>query len=104
MDYYLRANDEQHLWQALSAAGLTVETEEGPRAQGIDLDIIGVIYRETGAMITANSPDQGEFTYPETEPIPGFHANLRGDLSEEQIALLPLIDKPTTPVRIWFGD
>lgn len=104
MDYYLRANDEPHLWHTLAAAGLTVETEHGPRAQGIDLDIIGVIYRETGQMITANSPDQGEFTYPETEPMLGWHANLRGDLSEAQQLLLPLIDKPTAPVRIWFGD
>jgi hypothetical protein len=48
----------------------------------------------------------GTYTYEEQEPIEGYHANLRvvGELTEQQRAALPLIDKPATPNRVWFGD
>jgi hypothetical protein len=34
-------------------------------------------------------------------PLDGFHANLRGELSAEQIAQLPLIEAPQAPYRVW---
>jgi len=104
VDYYLRAESEQDLWQKLAEAGLASEHEGQRYATGIDLDVIGVIYRETGETITTSTPEMGEYSYPEMAPIPGFHANIRGELTEQQRLLLPLIEKPTTPVRVWFGD
>jgi hypothetical protein len=67
-------------------------------AQGVDLDIIGTIFKPTGRMI-----QMVEGECPETAAIPGYHANIRG-ITEEQAALLPTIAKPSSPVRIWAGD
>jgi hypothetical protein len=109
MDYYLKAESEEALWSALISAGVAKESEvdgiayKGPVA-GIALDVVGVIYKGTGQMIEVTSPEMGTFTYEEQEPIPGYHANIRGELTQEQQAALPLIDKPNAPVRIWFGD
>lgn len=56
--------------------------------------------------VEVNDPEMGTYTYEEHAPIEGFHANLRmrEELTDEQKALLPLIEKPSTPVRIWAGD
>ena len=108
-DYYLKAESEEALWSALISAGVAKESEvdgvtyKGPVA-GISLDVVGVIYKGTGQMVEVTSPEMGTFTYEEQEPIDGYHANIRGELTDEQKAALPLIDKPNAPVRIWFGD
>jgi hypothetical protein len=109
MDYYIKAESEEALWSALFAADVASEsTEDGVTYRGAKsgyaLDVIGLIYRGTGQMVEVNDPDMGTFSYEEQAPIEGFHANLRGNLTDEQKALLPLIDKPATPNRIWFGD
>lgn len=104
MDYYLKAESEEALWSALEAADLAGEYEGKKYAKGVALDVIGLIYKGTGNMIEVNSPDMGTYTYEEQAPIEGFHANIRGELTPEQEALLPLIAKPNNPVRIWFGD
>jgi len=109
MDYYIKAESEEALWSALFAADVAFEsTDEGVTYRGAKsgyaLDVIGLIYRGTGQMVEVNDPDMGTYTYEEQAPIEGFHANLRGNLTDEQKALLPLIDKPATPNRIWFGD
>jgi len=67
-------------------------------AQGVDLDIIGTIFKPTGNMIQS---EDGE--YPEMEALDGYHANIRG-ITAEQAALLPTIAKPNNPVRTWAGD
>jgi hypothetical protein len=80
MDIFLRAESESALYAALGDAGVVVETEGGQMtAPGYALDVIGPI---EGAI--------------------GFHANLRGELSEAQIAMLPVIATPNNPVRVWF--
>lgn len=90
MDYFLKAESEAALWQALEAAGI-VESIDGSfvKKQGYDLDIIGVIFKTTGEIV---------------EQIDGYHANIRtvSELTEEQIAVLPLIEAPSTPTRVWF--
>jgi hypothetical protein len=58
---------------------------------GYALDIIGPITRRIG----------GTDEEPIMQTLDGFHANLRGELSDEQIAKLPLIDAPANPVRVW---
>lgn len=109
MDYYIKAETEEALWSALFAADVASEsTEDGVTYRGAKsgyaLDVIGLIYKGTGQMVEVNDPDMGTYTYEEQAPIEGFHANLRGNLTDEQKTLLPLIDKPATPNRIWFGD
>ena len=123
--YYLKATDEAALWTALEAASLAhkeydredplnsrpddldIEAEwAGPTgayewiADTPMLDIIGTMYRETGTMLT----DGEGMDYPEMEAVDGYHANLREDLTDEQVALLPTIDAPTVPYRKWAGD
>ena len=123
--YYLKATDEQALWTALEAADLAVKDYDpedplnsrpadldmdaewaGPsgayewRSLSNMLDIIGIMYRETGNMLTT---DDG-MEYPEMEAIDGYHANLREELTDEQVAALPTVDAPATPYRKWAGD
>jgi len=112
MKYYLQATSEEALIQALEAANLYKKVysewdEEGnpigdfewQREGQYDLDTIGTIYKPTGTMLT----DEEGMEYPEMAALEGFHANIRG-ITTEQAALLPTIDQPTSPVRIWAGD
>lgn len=123
--YYLKATTESALWTALGEAGLAhkvynpddpanvapddlgyEETWDGPSgayewiADTPMLDIIGTMYRATGTMLT----DGEGMEYPEMEAVDGYHANLREELTDEQVALLPTIDAPTVPYRKWAGD
>lgn len=123
--YYLKATDEQALWTALEAADLAVKDYDpedplnsrpadlamdaewdGPsgayewRSLSNMLDIIGIMYRETGTMLTT----EDGMEYPEMEAIEGYHANLREDLTAAQEAELPTMDAPATPYRKWAGD
>jgi hypothetical protein len=101
-DYYLKTTDVETLWDILVGLDL-VETyvdDNGHtrhQAKGIDLDIIGEIYRPTEVITT----DSMGLQYPEYAPIEGFHANIRGELTEAQQAALPLIPAPKTPYRVW---
>ena len=98
-DYYLKTNNEKALWDCLVTLDLAIWNEESKRfyPKGINLDIIGTIYKSTGNEITTA---QG-YKFPETVAVPGFHANIRADLTEEQQAQLPLVAAPATPYRVW---
>jgi hypothetical protein len=105
-DYLLRADDEAALWAALLVAGLVTELPDPSGvmvkvpAGAAALDVIGAIWRPTGAMLV----DQHGLPVPEMAPVPGFHANLRteGLLPDTQLALLPLVTPlPATPDRVW---
>ena len=123
--YYLKATSETALWEALEAASLAhkeydptdalnsrpddLEPDaewDGPSgayewiADTPMLDIIGTMYSATGTMLT----DGEGMDYPEMEALDGYHANLREELTDEQVALLPTIDAPTVPYRKWAGD
>jgi len=122
--YYLKATTKAALWTALGAAGLAhkvynpddsanvapddlgpYETWEptGDFEWASDtqmLDVIGPIYVKTGVTLT----DAGGMEYPETQAVAGFHANLREELTDAQVAALPTVAAPTTPYRIWAGD
>ena len=123
--YYLKATSEAALWEALEAASLAHKEYDhtdalNSRPDDLDmdaewdgpsgayewiadtpmLDIIGTMYRETGTMLT----DGEGMEYPEMEAVDGYHANLREELTDEQVALLPTIDAPTVPYRKWAGD
>jgi hypothetical protein len=113
-DLYLKAKSEDALMDALIDAGVyldqdeVTETDEDgnviivqPEAKGlisgVSIDIIGVIFKPTGHMLVG---DDDEVT-DEMEAVPGYHANLRGSFTEEQKSKLPLIEAPSTPVRVW---
>ena len=117
MDYHLKAATETAFWTALISAGvvelveqqiigegeeLVTETERQVK-RGQNLDVIGVIWKPTGETITVKSIDDTDMEVPEMAPIEGFHANLRGGLTEEQIATLGsmIIEAPATPYRVW---
>jgi hypothetical protein len=122
--YYLKAESEEALFEALENAGVTqrhydmedpsnvrpadLDPEEAwtPTGEydslpvaGVDLDVIGTIFVPSGVMLT----DEEGNLYPEMLPAEGYHANIRG-ITPEQAELLPTIDAPANPVRKWAGD
>lgn len=105
-NYYLKFIDHADLEDTLIAAGLAeiqpiFGTENDTQfISNVTLDIIGLIYKPTGNTLTTEDGLQ----YPETLPIDGYHANLKAELTVDQEALLPLINKPTTPYRVWAGE
>jgi hypothetical protein len=117
MDYHLKATNEQALWTALIEAGVAEQVERQVPTQGEELatetirqpkpgqnlDIIGEIWKPTGKMIETVMLDETTREIPEMAPVEGFHANLRGGLSEEQIEALGdiVIPAPATPYRVW---
>jgi hypothetical protein len=117
MNYHIKTTDEASLWEALESADLAFKEydREDPlnkRTDGLDLewvptgaftwvakcqlDIIGTIQKPTGETAEVNG-----FTVPVMENIEGFHANLMANLTQEQKEMLPLIEAPATPVRVW---
>ena len=123
--YYLKATSEAALWEALEAASLAhkeydredplnvapdnlgyEETWDGPSgayewaSDTQMLDVIGTIYAKTGKVLT----DSEGFEYDETQAVAGYHANLRENLTDAQVAALPTVAAPATPYRIWAGD
>lgn len=117
MNHYLKAADEATLQAALIAAGILVaatvpvieiiddvptQTGEQPGfalAGGFALDTIGTISKPTGRTVTVDGLE-----VPEMTEIPGCHANLLGDLSDEQRAALGDVLLPTAPAnpfRVW---
>jgi hypothetical protein len=91
IDLYLMTATEAEMTAALLAAG--VIDDEGNPVSGVSLDHIGPFSRVTGY-------DKAD------EPIvvdyPGWHTNLRGNFSDEQLAeLTPLSVEPTVPHRVW---
>lgn len=100
-DYFLRAENRQAMDHALINAGLlsVIEGEPITSPEVAILDYIGQIPEETGHSLT----DEDGFEYPEMTPIDGYHANLRvrGELTPEQLAILPVIPKPNKPHRVF---
>jgi hypothetical protein len=91
IDLYLMTDTDAEMLVALIAAGVT--DEEGFPVAGVSLDHIGSFSRVTGY-------DKAD------EPIivdyPGYHTNLRGDFTDEQLAVLePISVQPAVPHRVW---
>jgi len=122
MNYYLKTNTEQEMWEALETANLAkkeydmedtlnnppedydsetngefVKTGKYDWVALCQLDMIGTIYQESGTMLT----DEEGNEYPEMIAIDGFHANLKTD---KVVTGLPTIDAPATPYRKWLGE
>ena len=97
IDFHLRASDEAAMTAALLTAGVTELFGETVRvASGYALDVIGTIYKPTGFFTEVDG-----MQIPVMAAMEGYHANLRGELTAEQIAALPIIVAPARPVRVW---
>lgn len=122
MNYYLKTNTEQEMWEALETANLAkkeydmedalnnppedydyetngefIKTGKYDWVALCQLDMIGTIYQKSGTMLT---DDEGN-EYPEMIAIDGFHANIKTD---KVVTGLPTIDAPQTPYRKWLGE
>lgn len=91
---------------ALVAAGLatTFIDEDGNQQlytnDGVEIDIIGKIYSETGNMlIDAETGTE----YPETVAVTGYHFNIRTvtPLTSQQLSKFTVCT-PSTPTRTWM--
>ena len=122
MDYHLKAATETAFWTALISAGVAEEVNEQQLKSSVgdaepelvtvpvkrvkpgqNLDLIGEIWKPTGKTLTVKSINNTDIEVPEMAAIDGYHANLRGGLSEEQIEQLGdmIIPAPATPYRVW---
>lgn len=122
MNYYLKTNTEQEMWEALETVSLAKKEYDmedalnnppedyDSEANGefvktgaydwvalCQLDMIGTIYQTSETMLT---DDEGN-EYPEMIAIDGFHANIKTD---KVVTGLPTIDAPQTPYRKWLGE
>lgn len=88
-DLCLKFDSEAAALAALEAAGLTVD---GAPAQGVWLDVVGVIVRPLG------EPDASGVQ--PVEQLDGWHVNalLAGPVPEQ---LLPHVVSPAARVRVW---
>lgn len=90
-DLYLMAATEAEMLAALTAAG--VINDEGHLVAGVTLDHIGPFSRVTG-YDNADEPIVVEY--------PGWHTNLCGSFTDEQLAALePVSVQPAVPHRVW---
>lgn len=100
-DYFLRAENRLVIDQALQSAGLLfyVDCELVTSPEVNLLDYIGQIPEETGRIVK----DEDGNEYPESVLSAEYHVNLRGTLTLEQEAVLPIIPWPKKPYRIPAG-
>ena len=88
-DLYLFATDEADMTTALLLAG--VIDDEGNPTQDFSVDQIGPI---TIWDYSVDPPVETEY--------PGWHTNLRGSFTDEQLAALePMRVYPPLPYRVW---
>ncbi len=88
-DLFLKFPDE--------ATVMTMLFSDGQSRFQAAIDSIGVIYKPTGETLLGE-----DGPYPEMAPLEGWHVNMRGVFTEEQLAELDLFKvEPTTPVRVW---
>jgi len=96
LDIHLKFPDEATATSLMLKAGLWRQVEDQIiQGEGQMIDIIGPIYKTTGAMLT----DEEGMEYPEMADVGGWHVNMRGELPE---SIAPYrITVTGTPHRIW---
>ena len=88
-DLCLKFTDEASAFAALYESG-----DEPKLIYTASIDTIGVIYQPIGDMDA-----EGNFL---TAALPGWHVNLRGSFTPEQMEVLaPFVVTPENPVRVW---
>jgi len=98
---YLKFDSEAQFKTAF--AEYMIETGDGetlpPYIGNSAVDVVGVIYRPTGKILT----DAEGMQYPELTPIDGWHVNLSANDVPEGLKAFE-IAAPATPSRIFAGD
>ena len=97
IDLYLKAGSKSAMTLALKTAGFIADEESGalyhPDAA---LDVIGTIYKPTGETTEVEGEE-----IPVTEPVPGYHVNVRTTSETLAASLESFRTYPETPVRVW---
>ena len=96
-DYFLKFADQAEADSVLfteqtNVQDDVVETIKVPKFAAVD--VIGVIYKPTGKVLTI---DEGEV--PEMAPLDGWHANVRHTAEAPELEAFKVI--PKAPVRGW---
>ena len=100
-DRYLKFDDQAQAQAAFEAAGLVVGGKLIIATHSYAVDVIGTIYRPTGAMVAMATPN-GTVDMAEMEPVAGWHVNMRMIDGELPAALAAFeIPAPATPKRVW---
>lgn len=107
MTHYLRAESREALLDALVAAGIAIFEDNSGEPElvvrrGYVVDLIGAIYAPTGGTKLVELDGDIE-SVPIMAPALGFHANILGDLTDEQLKILPVIEEPSTPARQFWS-
>jgi hypothetical protein len=97
IDFHLRFTDQSEADAVLyneqtNVQGDIVETVKVPKYAAVD--VIGVIYKPTGKLLTT---DEGEV--PEMAPVEGWHANVRHTAEAPELDAYKVA--PKAPVRGW---
>ena len=119
-DFFLKLASEADMPTALAAfyhqdTETTVDDETGeetvvnvgdpylvPHTKDYAIDVVGVIYRPTGNMLT----DEDGNEYPEQAPLDGWHVNIRliGDARMVDVEAADEVYGviPDSPARVWL--
>ena len=107
-DFYLRFADKAQADSVLytTTPVLAVVDMEGnvitPAGEDIvtpnfaNIDVLGTIYRPTGAVETVDGME-----VPVMAALDGYHINIRAVGNEDTSALLPYAVTPSVPSRVW---
>lgn len=98
MDYTLKFKTEAAANKVLfteqtQVMGDVVETVKASNFPGHSIDVIGIVYKPTGKLLTS---EEGSFD--EMAAVPGWHVNVRG---AEDKTLAKYHVQVNTPVRMW---
>ena len=103
-DYFLKFSSKAVAEQALKAAGFVTRDSFGQEfiqtaSETLAIDLAGEIM--IPGQYTFNGSDIVEVVAPVA--LPGYHVNMRGELSESQEALLAsyMTEAPKTPYRVF---
>ena len=99
IDLHLKAPSKDEMFAALKSAGF-LENEDGSLyLSGASLKLLpnGMITRKTGEMVAG----PGGIEIEKTEPVPGYHANVRTTDAALAAALAPVTVVLESPQYVW---
>lgn len=102
IDINLKATSKGEMFAALKSAGF-VESEDGSLyLSGASIKLLphGIITRKTGDMVAG----PGGIKIEKTEPVPGYHSNVRTQDPELAAALAPVTVIVESPQYVWASS
>ena len=99
VDFFIKLNSEADMHTAF--VDFYQDGELVTHTHDYAIDVVGVIYKPTGNMLT----DSEGFEYPETAPVDGWHVNVRlvGDAMREVVEALDALYgvAPNSPSQVF---